>query len=340
MMRSESINTVSGNLIQMALRVGLVTAAHLHAYGYAHGLKQNFGATMVGIWDDHSDRGKSFAESSDIPFVSDREEFLQSVDAVVIVSENNRHAELVEFFAAAGKHILCEKPIGACHDHLDRIKSAVEKAGVTFMTAFPCRFSPAYQRLKDRVQNGEIGNVVAICATNRGRCPMGWFVEKELSGGGAMIDHVVHVTDLLRDLLGADPLKVYAQIGNNTYGQEWDDTAMVSLDFPNEIFVTLDSSWSRPPNYKTWGDVTLTVVGEAGLIELDMFGPAVDMYTFNGHTQSGFLSDLDSLMIQEFVSACLEGRAPKVSLNDGAAAAKVAIAGYESVAKGLPVSLA
>jgi len=331
----------TGILKPMPLKVGILTCAHMHVHGYVHGLRNHPDAELVAIWDDEIERGQSFANEVNLPFVNDIQALLTAVDAVVITSENVRHAELVEFAAAKGKHILCEKPLGASEDHLKRIDKAVSEAGVTLMTAFPCRFSPGYQRLKQRVDSGEIGNVLAVSATNRGRCPFSWFVETDKSGGGAMIDHVVHVTDLLRDLLGQEPIRVQAQTGNNVYQQTWEDTAMVTIEFANGIFASLDSSWSRPQNFKTWGDVTMTVVGQNGVIELDMFGQAVETYRKEaGYGASGYGSDLDALLVGEFVSACLEKRAPKVTGFDGAQAARVAIAGYESVRIGQPVAIA
>lgn len=154
-----------------------------------------------------------------------------------------------------------------------------------------------------------------------------------------MIDHVVHVTDLLRDLLGEDPASVYAQIGNNMYGKHWEDTAMLSLDFPSGVFATIDSSWSRPSSFKTWGNVNMNIVGESGVIEMAMFNQNLDVYSNaeNFHSQAGFGTDADAAMIEEFLNAIIEDRSPTVTGWDGLQAARVALAGYESVMQGQPV---
>ena len=325
----------------MPLRVGLLTAAHLHVGGYAHACKTHPDVELIGMWDDEIGRGKDFADPRGIPFYESFEELLSQVDAVVITSENMRHAELAVKAADAGKHILCEKPLAATEEDGQRILTAAAKAGVKLMTAFPCRFSPAYQNLKRRVSAGEIGPIRAICATNRGRCPFGWFVQPELSGGGALIDHVVHVTDLLRDLLGEEPIRVQAQTGNNVYGKEWEDTAMLTLEFASGIFATLDSSWSRPSSYHTWGDVTMNVVGENGIIELDMCGQSIQRYAAGDitHSSNGFGTDLDALMVDDFVQACIHDREPTVTGFDGMQAARVALAGYASIKLGQPAEL-
>ncbi len=326
----------------MPLRVGLLTAAHLHVGGYASACKAHPDVELIGMWDDEPIRAKAFLEGRNIPFYESFDELLAKVDAVVITSENMRHAELAVLAANAGKHILCEKPLAATEEHGQLILEAAAKAGVKLMTAFPCRFSPAFQNLKRRVATGEIGEIRGICATNRGRCPFGWFTEPELSGGGALIDHVVHVTDLLRDLLGEEPIRVQAQTGNNVYGQHWEDTAMLTLEFASGVFATLDSSWSRPQSFHTWGDVTMNVVGEKGVIELDMFGQSIQRYHAGSitHASHGFGSDLDALMVDDFVRACLDDRPVTVTGIDGMQAARVAIAGYESVKVGQPVALA
>ncbi len=326
----------------MPLRVGLLTAAHLHVEGYAAACKTHPDVELIGMWDDEVERGRGFAAPRDIPFFESFDELLARVDAVVITSENMRHAELAVKAAERGKHILCEKPLAATEEHGLAILDAAERAGVKLMTAFPCRFSPAFQILKRRVAAGEIGKIRAICATNRGRCPFGWFVQPELSGGGALIDHVVHVTDLLRDLLQEEPVRVQAQIGNNVYGQLWEDTAMLTIEFGSGIFATLDSSWSRPSSYHTWGDVTMNVVGDDGIIELDMFGQSVQRYAAGEitHSSNGFGTDLDALMVDDFVRACLDDRPLQVTGFDGMQAARVALAGYASVKSGQPVEVA
>lgn len=324
----------------MSLRVGILSTAHLHAWGYVAALREHPDATVVGVWDDEIERGETFAQESGVPFVGYLDDLLGACDAVVITSENLRHAELGIRAAEAGKHILCEKPLVTNEEDGAALLSAVERSGVRLMTAFPCRFSPVYQAVKAKVQAGEIGQVRAICATNRGRCPFGWFVEKEKSGGGAMIDHVVHVADLLRDLLGEEPSRVQAQTGNNVYGQEWEDTAMVTIEFPSGVFATLDSSWSRPKNYRTWGDVTLNVVGDGGTIEASLFGTESHLTQVDGgYSSLGWGSNIDAGMVGEFVRACLGNREPLVTGFDGLQAARVAMAGYRSLGQGEPAAV-
>lgn len=319
----------------MSLRVGLISAAHVHTPSYAHNFSANPRAEISGLWDDDVNRGTEFADKRGIPFFSDLQELLDQSDAVAISSENTKHLAHIEVAANAGKHIICEKPVVVRLEDFDKVREAVSQNKVKFMTAFPCRFSPAYQSLKQRVNSGELGEIKAINATNRGQCPEMWFIEPALSGGGAMIDHVVHVADLLRDLLGEEPSHVEGQTGSNIYGgKDWDDTAMVSLDYPSGIFATLDSSWSRPTSFRTWGDVTLKVVGTNGVLHANLFDQSISHFK-NGRTKSladqSYGSDLDGAMMGAFVNACLDGADIPVTLEDGLAAALVSLRAYESI---------
>lgn len=325
----------------MPIRVAALSAAHVHAPSFVQGFLDHPDTELVGVWDEESERGRTFADQRSLPFFADAPDLLAQADAVVICSENLRHADHIEMAARAGKAILCEKPLAAARDQLTRIQQVVEETGVPFMTAFPCPFSPAFQRMKQRVNAGEIGRVLALATTNRGSCPWGWFTETDKSGGGAMIDHVVHVTDLLRRLLGEDPANVYAQIGSNMYGRDWDDTAVVTIAFPSGVFATLDSSWSRTPNYWTWGDVTLRAVGEKGVVESDLFAMGIDLYTTEpAKRQTLSLSaNLDALMVAEFVASLQQNRPAAVTLQDGLWASRVALAAYDSVKSKRPESV-
>jgi predicted dehydrogenase len=318
----------------MSVHIGFLGIAHMHSYGYAEACRKVDDAEFVGVWDEDGQRAGRFISARRGLTYKTPEALLNDVDAVIITSENKKHAEYAEMAARAGKHILCEKPLVTSEEEASRMMTAVEAAGVKLMTAFPCRYSPTFERLRERVKAGDIGNVVAVCATNRGRSPFDWFVEEDKSGGGAMIDHTVHVADLLRALLGVEVVRVQAQTGNNMYGKSWEDTAMLTLEFSNGIFATLDSSWSRPQGYKTWGDVTMNVVGENGVIEMDMFGQSLDVHMDGKpHSVAWWGSDLDRRLVGDFVECIKNNAEPPVTAFDGLQAARVAMAGYRSAAE-------
>lgn len=317
----------------MSIRVGLVGAAHVHAPSFISSLQGNPKAEFVGIWDDQAERGEALAAQFDTHYTADLGTLLGQVDAICIASENMRHLEHLKAAVKAGRHALCEKPIAPNADHAQQIEVLADSPGLVLATAFPCPFSPNFTAAQSRVENGDIGTLLAACCTNQGRCPFGWFTDPALSGGGAMIDHVVHVADLLRRLFGPEVAHVQAQIGNGHYGQQWDDMAMVTVGFDSGAFASIDSSWNRPDAYHTWGNVKLNLVGEKGVIELDLFSQGASLTGADGMKTIGTGSNLDALMVDDFLSAILDKRPPMSTLRDGLWASQIAIKAYESVSQ-------
>ena len=84
---------------------------------------------------------------------------------------------------------------------------ACKANGVLLQTAFPVRYNTTVVRAKQMIDEGKLGRILAMKGTNRGRNPGGWFVDPELSGGGAVIDHTVHVADIMRWITGAEVRK-------------------------------------------------------------------------------------------------------------------------------------
>lgn len=319
----------------------MLSVGHVHAPSYVHCFQNADDAEFVGFWDKDSALASKFGSDFDCKPWKDRDALIDACDAVVIAGENLDHAELIEAACTKGNAMLCEKPLAATRDQSDRIRAAVNDSGVILMTAFPCSFSPAFESAIAKIKSGDIGKVLSVCATNHGQCPGGWFVEKHKSGGGAMVDHVVHVANLLEILLGEQPIKVQAVTGNNRHGETWEDSAMLSLQYASGVFATLDSSWSRPDAYKTWGDVTMKIVGEKGVLELDLFSQALDRYQQDGtqHSTLSYGTNLDQLMVNEFLRAVREQDAPKTGLVAGLSASRVFLAAYESATIGAPVAV-
>ncbi len=326
----------------MNVKIGILSMAHMHAYSYAAAIRAIEGAELVGIADHDAERARAAAQQFGTKAFDSYEALLSAdIDAVVIGSENVRHRSLCEMAASARKHVLCEKPLATTVEDGEAMIAACHASGVQLMTAFPCRFSPAMARLKACVDSGQAGAVLAIRGTNRGRCPFGWFVDKSLSGGGAVIDHTVHVTDLMRWLLQDEVSSVYAEVSNRMFGKEFDDIGFLSMRFRKGVFATLDSSWSRPKSFPTWGDVTLAVVCERGTLYLDMFSQNLVLYSdkMGGVSWHMWGSNIDELMLRSFVAAVRDETPVPVTGEDGLRAAEVALAAYRSASEGTVVTL-
>jgi predicted dehydrogenase len=320
----------------------MMSVAHMHAHAYASAVKHIPDAELVGIADHDPQRAIDAADQHSTRAFSSYESLLQSgLHAVIVASENAKHRELTEMAAAAGLHVMCEKPLATSVEEGKAMIDACRRAGVQLMTAFPCRFSPVLTRVKAAVESGQIGKVIAIRGTNRGRCPWGWFVDKELAGGGAVIDHTVHVTDVMRWLLGSEVKEVYAEISSGIYHKDFDDAGLLTLQFENGTFGTLDSSWSRPDAFPMWGDVTLSIVGDKGVLNADLFAQNLVLYSNKekGAKWVGWGDDIDLLMVRAFVAAVKDGTPVPITGEDGLSAAAAAFAAYESARSGQPAQV-
>lgn len=316
----------------------------MHAQSYAQEIAAHPEAVLVGIADPDPVRGAAMAAQFGTTYYSAETALLdQGLDGVVVTSENVHHRRLVELTASSGvKAILCEKPLATTAEDARAMIVACASAGAKLATAFPCRYSPAFQRLKQLVQAGAVGEVLAIRGTNRGSMPGGWFIDKTLSGGGAVIDHSVHVADLNRVLLGREATEVYAETSSGFYHQDWEDTGFLSIGYEGGVFATLDTSWSRPKTFPTWGDVTLQVVGTNGVLDLDMFAQNLVHYDDRaGHIHwDNWGSGTDAGLVADFVRLISGQDVPNLATGeDGLRALSVALAAYRSAASGEPVLL-
>lgn len=323
------------------MRIGLWSLAHLHGYSYLASLAAMEGLTFVGLADEDPERGRRAAEERGVPFVEDPDDLLDAVEAVVITSANANHRAMALRAAEKGVSVLLEKPIATTAEDGRAIVDAFASRGLTLATAFPCPFSPAFEELVARVHRGELGRLLAVRATNRGTMPGGFFIELERSAGGAVIDHTVHVADLLRRLTRAEIRSVYAEIGHGLYHEPWDDSGILTLEMEDGTFATLDCSWSRPKSYPTWGDVTLRVIGERGNATVDLFVQHLELYPGADArpTWLGWGSDLDRLMIADFCDAVTTGRPPRSTGLDGLRALEAALAAYASARTATPVDI-
>ncbi len=328
----------------MSVQVGMLSFEHLHAFSYAAVLKRLADADLVAAWDDDPQRLDKYGKEYAIPHCSrSLEEVLAlPLDAVIVCSRNTTHLELAREAAQAGKHILCEKPIATTLEDAQAMIDVCRTAGVKLMVAFPCRYIPQIVRAKAILRAGKLGEIFAVKTTNHGSMPGGWFVQPELSGGGAVLDHTVHVVDLLRWMTGLEVTEVYAEMDTRLYDLPCEDVGLLTFMLGENIFGTLDTSWSRPPAYSIWGDVTLRFVGSDGVLDVDGFPQALHIYDNAGERHHSALSggdNADAEMIKDFLSAIREDRPPSVSGEDGLRALEVALAAYRSARQGQSVSV-
>jgi predicted dehydrogenase len=323
------------------VKIGLISSAHMHALGYAGTLAEREDARLAYVWDEDMKRARMLADRFGCEVFESLEILLaQKPQAVIVCSENSNHYRHVLAALAAGCDVLCEKPLATSVEHCDEMIAAANAMGRILATSLPCRVSPVWKRAKELALSGKIGEIMAAKCTNRGKNPGGWFNQPELSGGGCIMDHTVHVADLLYDLSDEAPEWVHAH-SFTPDGAQVETAALLTMQYPSGMFATLDASWSRPAGFRTWGDVRLQLIGTDGTLGVDLFA---QNYTVTdgatGQVSERFWgSSLDEALMDDFVGAVRERRAPIATGEDGRQAVRVAVAAYHSTAKGCPVKL-
>jgi len=325
------------------VRLGIVSFAHHHNYGFAAGALTLPGVSISAVWDADPAVGAEAATRFGADFEPDLDALFAraDIDAVIVGSENVNHAKHTIAAANAGKHVLCEKPLATSVEDAQAMVDACERNGVKLQTAFPVRFAPSTIALRDALHAGTIGTPLAVAARNPGTCPMRWFVDPALSGGGAVMDHTVHVVDVLRWIFDAEVTEVYAEMATRTHDIPVDDTGLLMLRLSNGVPVSLDTSWSRPENWPTWGGVTIDIIGEEGVLSLDAFADVLHVAESTNGTYSWRPTDSvsDAEMVRGFVDAIRNDTPTEPSGIDGLRAVEVTLAAYASAAAKAPVAI-
>ena len=327
------------------IRIGILSFAHHHGEAYISNLRHMDNVELVGVADDDPMRGQTIAAQNHAQYFHTYEELLDTKpDGVIICTENNRHRPSVEMAASRGIHILCEKPIATTLENAQAIVDMCGKASVILMTAFPLRFNPSLLEIKARLDHGDFGDIYCFNATNQGELPTkhrAWFVDPELAGGGAIMDHTVHLVDIMRWFTGSDVASMYARSNKIFHAEEVEveTGALEMLTFENGVFATIDASWSRPQYWPTWGGLGFEMVTQRGAVIVDAYRQNLNIYRHEWQRSqwASWGSDMNHAMINEFASAIRENRPPKVTGVDGLRALEATLAAYESTRTGKTV---
>jgi predicted dehydrogenase len=312
-------------------RVGIISFEHMHALSYTKALKSISGVELVGIADTDSFRGTEMAARFGTKYYEDYRELLKTdVDGVIICTCNKLHKTTVIDAANAGKHILVEKPFAVSAADSAAMLDACRKNNVKIMTAFPMRFNQAVINAKKAVDNGEIGDILCITGINHGKIPSGWFLDKDLAGGGAVMDHTVHVADLMRWFTGSEAKSVFAESGALIHNKGIDDCGILNVEFENGVFATIDTSWAHHKNYTIWPEVYMEIIGTKGVLVLDAFRQNERVYAEDQIYDDVWGSNGDFGLVLEFTEVLKTGREPSVTGLDGARATDIALAAYQS----------
>jgi len=284
----------------------------------------------------------------------------EKLDAADVCVWNCNHAKCTIAALNAGLHVLCEKPMAYSAEEAELMKKVAEEKGKLLMIGFVLRFDTTSLITKDFIDSGYLGNIYHTKATylRRHGNPGAWFCNKELSGGGPVIDLGVHVIDLTRYLMGnPKPVSVYAvtqdKIGGRTHLKtdvDWksedarDDEPYTVEDFATAIIRYDNGSTTLlETSYSLNGESTIKkeFFGDKGGIKIDDDG--FKLYT----EMNGFMVDVDPKLskykyagdlfadqIAHFVDCILNGTPCRATADDGIEVMKILDAIYESARTG------
>ncbi|MEW5977926.1 MAG: Gfo/Idh/MocA family oxidoreductase [Acidobacteriota bacterium] len=327
------------------IRLAIISFEHVHAPHYLQGLKEIDGVSVAAVAEPEDRRLEAHSSLlQGIPRYTDYKRMIEAedLDGVIVCSANSRHKEIVIECARAGLPVLCEKPIATRTADAREMLAVCQAHDSALVICFPTRFSPALHQAREVLRQGSLGKPLAVSATNRGMMPGDWFVDPELAGGGALMDHTVHVADALRWLFEAEFTRVFAHAATRLHQTPVEDVGLVTLEMSNEVFVTVDTSWSRPNrSFPLWGDLCMRIVGTEGVLDVDVVPWTLNQYSEEAgkHLVTARDGDLNIRLLTAFVQS-LSGQSTLLANGvDGLRALEVVEAAYKSLESRNPVAL-
>ena len=324
-----------------ALRWGLLGTAHINRR-LIPAMRATRRSVVAAVASRTADRAHAYAAEWQIPTAHAGYDTLlrdATIDAVYIPLPNALHVEWTLRALDAGKHVLCEKPLAATAEDVDRVQAVALARQRVVAEAFMYRHEPMTARLLDLLSANAIGRVSHIAAgfTFAQSREHDVRLDKAL-GGGSLWDVGCYAVGLARLVAGAEPTSAFAYASYGTSGVDEAFTGL--LHFPGGCVATIHSGFRSP--YRMW----LEVIGAEGMLRVDNpFKPAPrdDIAVTRGSETERVTVEGSPLlfvrMIEDFVAAALDGRAPAVSLTDSRGNAAALAALHRAAASGQPIQL-
>ncbi len=344
--------------------VGSISGAHINGY------LNNPNVELYALCDIDEEKLKKKGEKFGVErlFTNvDEMLALEEIDAVSVCTWNAAHKDCTIKALKAKKHVLCEKPMAMNKEEAEEMKKVAESNGVLLMIGFVRRHGNDTKVLKEFIDNGDLGEIYYAKTKyiRRNGCPGGWFGNKELSGGGPLIDLGVHTIDLIKYLMGnPKPVSVYAatfdklgkredKINGGGYVSETknveeifnvEDLAVATIRFDNGAILTVETSFSLNTKKKEEGGIE--IYGTKGGAS---FTPDLEIYNnLNGYLTNVSFADSTKFEFQavfcneinHFVDCILNGTKCIATADDGIELMAILDAAYESARTGHEVVLA
>lgn len=312
------------------MRVALIGSGWIQDF-HARAVLAYPGAELVVVANHREPSARALAERHGIPEVTTDWRSLpgrDDIDAAVIATPNALHAEQSITLLEGGKHVLVEKPMALSLAECDAMIDAATRSGASLMVAHNWRFRDEVIAMRDRVASGSLGEVVKTrgYGVHANWGPQGWFVDRALAGGGALVDMGVHAIDTARFVLG-DPVpeRVCAAISTRYGSYEVDDDGIVLVGWSNGTNSVIESGWWQP--HKEGMEADTEVYGTAGYARI--FPREEPSPDYDHCSQPMYTAQM-----REFLSSIEEGRSPRPSGEDGRVVIQVVERAYASAAGG------
>ena len=327
------------------MNVGLIGAGNISAT-HARAARAA-GLRIAGVFGQNREKAAQLADRHGAAAFGTLDALLAqpALDLVIIGSPSGCHAEQAIAAGRTGRHVLVEKPLDIATARIDALIVEVGRAGVTLGTCFQDRLKPDVVEMKRRIETGEIGTPLLATAEVKWWRPREYYAASRwrgswaLDGGGALMNQGIHTVDLLLYLLG--PIsRVTGLTATQYHAIEAEDTATALLEFANGAQGTLDVTTAAFPGSPRH----LRIAGTAGSLWLagdQLATPASGASSPIENASSPVVSDVSAhqRIIEDFVTAIRDGRAPVCDATEGRRSVEVVEAVYRSAREGRTIDL-
>jgi myo-inositol 2-dehydrogenase / D-chiro-inositol 1-dehydrogenase len=336
------------------LGAGFITDIHMESY---HRFVPN--AEVVAVYARTAGKAKAFAEKYHIPrWYDDLDAIIarSGCDVVDICLPNYLHAEATLKAAAAGKHIIIEKPLAVTLEEADAMIAACKKAGVKLMYAEELCFAPKYERVRQMVKEGAIGDIYMLKQSEKHSGPhTDWFYDINFAGGGVLMDMGCHAIGWFRWMLNnAKATSVYASMNTVLHKgrTKGEDNSVVIIEFENGVTAVAENSWAKHGGM----DDRSEVHGTGGVVYADLFmGNSAIAYSKHGYGYA--MEKADTTVgwsftvfeevfnqgypheLKHFIDCVQQDKQPLVTGEDGRAVLEIIYAAYASAGQGKKIQL-
>lgn len=251
------------------------------------------GSSVVAVMSRDAEKAKSYAQRHGISkWYTDAQELVDDpqVNAVYIATPPSSHATFAIMAMRAGKPVYIEKPMAASYEDCTRINRISEQTGIPCFVAYYRRYLPYFQKVKELIQNGAVGNVINVQihfaqpprALDYNSKNLPWRVLPVISGGGYFYDLAPHQLDLLQDMFGVIlHAKGYTSNRGGLYKVE--DTLSASFQFENGL--PGSGSWCFVAHESATEDC-IEIIGDQGVLRFSVFTfDPITLDTERGHEE-------------------------------------------------------